>query len=121
MIKTWIPIAAIALLSLPAVSQGASGRLGTLPLGLYQCSEPGDAGGQAWIDLPEKHFTIGNGSTYHTEEGSGVYLLTGKRVIFTRGPMKGMRFQRLGKVTLQWIDDDGKPGRVRCVRQIAST
>ncbi|MXO57143.1 hypothetical protein GRI36_09630 [Altererythrobacter gangjinensis] len=103
-----------------SVTSAESGRLGTLPLGYYSCSEPGDAGGQAWIDLPDKHFTIGNGSTYHTDAGSGTYLLTGKRVIFTRGPMKGVRFERSGKVTLRWIDEDGKPGRVRCVRQASS-
>ena len=93
------------------------GKLGTLPLGNYVCSEPGDAAGAAWVVLPGKNFTIGNGSTYHTADGSGTYLLTGKNVTFTRGPMKGMRFTRSGNATLRWIDDAGKPGRIRCVRQ----
>lgn len=102
-----------------AFSTGASaamGPLGTLPHGEYVCSLPGDAGGKAWEVLPGKGFTIENASTYRTGAGAGVYLLTGNRVIFTRGPMKGMEFDRIGNSTLRWIDETGKPGRVRCTR-----
>ncbi|MCB2084006.1 MAG: hypothetical protein KDD90_08150 [Sphingomonadaceae bacterium] len=90
--------------------------LGTLPHGPYTCSLPGDAGGEAWRELPGKSFTIKNASTYHTDAGSGIYLMTGDRVVFTRGPMKGMRFKRVGSATLLWLDEQGNPGRIRCAR-----
>ncbi|MCR2834020.1 hypothetical protein NSO95_08685 [Qipengyuania sp. RS5-5] len=97
-------------------ASAAMGPLATLPHGEYVCSLPGDAGGSAWEVLPGKGFTIENASTYRTEAGAGVYLMTGNRVVFTRGPMKGMQFDRIGNSTLQWIDEAGKPGRVRCTR-----
>jgi len=115
-------LAAIALAALcgPAAAQITTGKLGTLPHGKYICSKPGDAGSAAWTVLPGKDFTIGNGSTYHTAAGAGTYLLTGKNIAFTRGPMNGMRFRRAKAATVQWIDKDGKPGRVRCTRTTAS-
>lgn len=108
-------IAACVYLSVPAQAT-SGGKLGTLPIGEYRCALPGDADGQAWITLEDKHFTIGNASTYHTSEGSGTYLLTGKRVTFTRGPMNGMKFERTGSGTLRWLDENGELSRVRCVR-----
>lgn len=107
--------AACISLSAPALA-APGGKLGTLPLGEYRCALPGDAAGQAWVPLDDKHFTVGNASTYHTSAGSGTYLLTGKRVIFTRGPMNGMRFERTRTGTLRWLDEDGEISRVRCVR-----
>lgn len=107
--------AAYLCLSMPALA-APGGKLGTLPLGQYRCALPGDADGLAWIPLENQHFTIGNASTYHTPEGSGTYLLTGKRVTFTRGPMKGMEFDRTGSGTLRWIDNQDQQSRVRCVR-----
>ncbi|MGB3378703.1 MAG: hypothetical protein WBA55_08040 [Allopontixanthobacter sediminis] len=92
------------------------GKLDTLPQGQYRCALPGDAAGAAWIPLEDRNFTIGNGSTYRTHQGSGTYLLTGTRVTFTRGPLKGLKFERTGSDSLRWIDDTGEPGRVRCVR-----
>ena len=92
------------------------GRLGTLPLGPYSCSLPGDADGEAWVVLPGDGFTIENGSAYRTDKGSGTYLLAGDIVTFTSGPLKNARYKRSGKATLQRIEVDGKPGRVRCVR-----
>lgn len=92
------------------------GKLGTLPIGEYRCALPGDAAGQAWIPLEDRHFTIGNSSTYRTPNGSGTYLLTGKRVTFTRGPMAGMKFDRISSATLLWIDENDQVSRIRCVR-----
>ena len=108
-------LAACLSLSMPALA-APGGKLGTLPLGEYRCALPGDAEGLAWVPLENQHFTIGNASTYHTPKGSGTYLLTGKRVTFTRGPMKGMEFDRTGSGTLRWIDEKGEQSRVRCVR-----
>ncbi|MXO90106.1 elongation factor P [Altererythrobacter aquaemixtae] len=101
-------------------AQDRQGRLGTLPHGTYVCSTPGDAAGPAWHEIPDKDFIIANASTYETKDGSGTYLLTGENVVFTRGPMNGMRFQRTGTGTLRWIDSEGKPGRIRCVRRNGS-
>ncbi|MFN4114596.1 MAG: elongation factor P [Sphingomonadaceae bacterium] len=107
----------LVLAALPAyASQG--GKLETLPQGRYTCALPGDALGKAFVVLPDKAFVIDNGSTYRTETGSGTYLLTGTAVQFTRGPMKGMRFERVSGGTLRWLDEDGQPSRVRCVRAV---
>ena len=113
-------IAALSLAATPVSGGEMQGRLGTLPHGSYVCSLPGDAGGPAWRELEDKRFTIENASIYRTESGSGTYLLTGTRVTFTRGPMKGMKFERTGNASLRWIDDDGKPGRIRCIRSAAT-
>lgn len=105
-----------AMLASSALAGAPGGPLGTLPIGAYVCSLPGDAAGAAWEVVPEKGFTIDNASTYRTEAGTGTYLLAGEQVRFTRGPMKGMRFERTGKATLRWIDENGERGRVRCIR-----
>ncbi|WP_324260746.1 elongation factor P [Altererythrobacter sp. H2] len=94
----------------------AGGKLQTMPQGRYICSLPGDALGKAWEEIPDKDFVIDNGSTYRTEAGTGTYLLTGRQVQFTRGPMKGMAFERISGGTLRLLDENGQPGRVRCVR-----
>ncbi len=103
-----------------ALAGAPGGPLGTLPIGAYVCSLPGDAAGAAWVVVPEKGFIIDNASTYRTEQGAGTYLLAGDTVRFTRGPMKGMRFTRTGHATLRWVDDNGELGRVRCVRNGAT-
>lgn len=114
--RSILPVAAIAALSLPASVHPMSGRLGTLPHGTYVCSLPGDAGGPAWRVVDDRQFTIINASSYRNSAGSGTYLLTGKQVAFTRGPMKGTRFDRNGKSSLQLLDKNGQPDRIRCVR-----
>ncbi|MFZ1742792.1 MAG: elongation factor P [Pontixanthobacter sp.] len=114
--KSLLILPALAIATMPLSANESSGRLGTLPLGSYTCALPGDAGGVAWRELPEKAFSIDNASIYKTANGSGTYLLTGKMVTFTRGPMKGMKFERSGTATLRWIEEDGSLGRIRCVR-----
>ncbi|WP_424769881.1 elongation factor P [Pontixanthobacter sp.] len=119
----WKYIASLALMlpfTAPAYADGSYGKLGTLPHGEYICSIPGDAAAAAWIALPGKNFTIDNASTYHTEAGSGTYLMTGSNIVFTRGPMNGMRFQKTGSQTLRWIDNKGNLSRVRCIRRAGS-
>lgn len=108
------------LLVLPAVPAAATpgGKLDTLQRGRYVCALPGDALAEAVVVLQDKGFVIDNGSTYHTESGTGTYLLLGDEVRFTRGPMNGMRFQRTSPASLRWIDENGQPGRVRCVRNV---
>lgn len=94
----------------------AGGMLGTLPKGIYQCSLPGDALGKAWRDVPEAGFRIENASTYLTPEGSGVYLMKGKDLVFSRGPKKGERMRRVGNLKLRVLDKAGEPSKMLCVR-----
>ncbi|MBX7495919.1 elongation factor P [Qipengyuania sp. 6B39] len=101
------------LVSAPIAAQG---RLGLLDRGEYVCSLPGDATGRAWVEQEGHGFTITGGSSYETPRGAGTYLMEGKQVIFTRGPMKGMKLMQLGSGLLQEIGKDGKLGRLRCHR-----
>ena len=110
-----ITLLAVTALAVPALA-APGGELSTLPHGLYVCSTPGDATGAAWDVIAGGEFTVGTASTYRTSTGSGVYLLTGDRLVFTRGPLKGERFVRTGTTTLQRTDAEGVPGRIRCVR-----
>ncbi len=116
----------ILMIAISAVSAQVSarptlaGRLDTLAVGEYRCALPGDATGAAWQPVEERNFIIGNASTYAAKGGSGTYLLAGGTLTFTRGPMKGIRFQKKGSSTLREIDDQGNLGRLRCVRYIGS-
>lgn len=107
-------LAAVAgLASPPALAQG---RLALLAQGEYVCALPGDASGAAWIVQDGHEFAITGGSSYRTAKGSGTYLMEGKLVTFTRGPMRGAKFMRLGSGLLQQVDRNGKLGRLRCHR-----
>lgn len=90
--------------------------LGTMQHGFYQCALPGDASGEAFVELPGESFRIGQGSSYVSEAGSGVYLMHGTNLIFTRGPKKDQRFRRMGANTLQVLKDDDTLGRMICTR-----
>ncbi|WP_258319674.1 elongation factor P [Qipengyuania flava] len=105
--------AAVGLVASPAASQG---RLALLDRGEYVCALPGDATGAAWVEQEGRDFAITGGSSYRTARGTGTYLLEGKQVTFTRGPMRGTKFMRLGSGMLQEIGRDGKLGRLRCHR-----
>lgn len=94
----------------------SSGILGILQHGTYQCALPGDAGGAAFIGVTEEGFRIGTASSYVNNEGSGIYLLRGNEVLFTRGPKKDQRFLRLGDNTLQKLEVDGSLSRMICTR-----
>lgn len=94
----------------------AQGRLGVLPQGEYVCALPGDAAGAAYIEQPAMHFAITGASSYRAGASSGAYLLEDKRVTFTRGPLRGKRFLRIGSGMLQELDREGHLGRVRCHR-----
>ncbi|WP_374405773.1 elongation factor P [Pelagerythrobacter sp.] len=110
-------IALASALAAAGAMAAPGGKLGTIPQGRYQCSMPGDAAGKAWRDIANEGFTIGTGSTYRTANGSGTYLLTGTKLVFTRGPLKGERFTQTGSATLRQMGKDGAPGRMRCVRE----
>ena len=112
------PIFCILLAAEAVASTGAqaAGPLGTLPLGRYLCELPGDAAGLASKPVPRAWFDVINASSYDSERGDGTYLLTGDEVVFTRGPMRGARFERSGARTLKRTDLIGPQAKMRCVR-----
>ncbi len=99
-----------------ALPSAAQGRLGLLPQGEYVCALPGDASGAAWIEQAGRDFAITGASSYRTARGGGTYLMEGKVVTFTRGPMRNVKLMLLGSGLLQEVDRDGKLGRLRCHR-----
>ena len=113
MIRTAVLVIA-AVLASPAES--ADGPLGTLPPGRYLCELPGDAAGPASRPVAGAWFDIANASSYVTEGGGGTYLLTGENVVFTRGPLRGARFERTGVKALRRTDIGGPYAKLRCVR-----
>jgi hypothetical protein len=115
--------AAVLLLMLAAPIAGAGaqaspadGRLGTLPLGQYVCSVPGDATGSARIVDEAAGFDIVTSSSYRKGGGTGTYLLTGTDLRMTSGPMDGARFERESRTVVRALTRDGEPTRVTCVR-----
>jgi hypothetical protein len=100
----------------PRVNAPSTGVLGILQHGTYQCALPGDAGGEAYRVLPEESFRIGTASSYVNDKGTGIYLLRGDEVVFTRGPKKDQRFIRLGDNTLRKLNPDGSPSKLICTR-----
>ena len=112
------PAALVFLLvsGLGSPSAFAQGPLGTLPLGRYLCELPGDATGPASQPVPGAWFDVINASSYVTDGGDGTYLLTGEDVVFTRGPLRGARFERSGARALKRTDLAGKFAKMRCVK-----
>ena len=108
-------IIAAALCAGSAQAQ-TEGELGTLPKGRYLCELPGDAAGLASRPIQGMWFDIVNGSRYVSENGDGVYLMTGKSVVFTRGPMRGARYEWNGMRALNRIGAPGELAKLRCVR-----
>ncbi|MBD3728114.1 MAG: hypothetical protein IE933_00225 [Sphingomonadales bacterium] len=111
-------LALMLLLATTAAAATATpgGRLGTLPLGNYACTLPGDAAGLAVVPVTEADFSIIFGSSYANGAGKGTYLLTGKTVQFTSGPMKGMVFAKTGSNTIREQAVDGSLSEKRCTR-----
>ncbi len=104
--------AALALAS----GVSAKGPLETLPLGRYLCELPGDAAGLASVPVAGAWFDITNASTYIAEGGHGTYLLTGDDLVFTRGPMRGARFERTGMRAFRRTDVTGPLAKMRCIK-----
>ena len=113
-VLTALAIPAVAGATLATMPQ--SGRLDTLPTGLYECTLPGDANGPAWHRIPDSDCSILNAASYEARGERGVYLLRGDQVTFTRGPLKGMMLERTGKRIMRERQADGTLGRMRCVR-----
>ena len=112
----WLAGAAGLMMVASLAPAQAQGRLGLLPQGEYVCALPGKADGAAWNEVETRNFAITGASSYKAGNGSGTYLYEGKRVSFTRGPMKGMKMMRVSSGMLQEVDSKGKLGRLRCHR-----
>lgn len=109
-----LPIAIILapLAAAPALAQGA---IGTVERGAYVCELPGDAGGSAGVAQPRQALTIESASRYSSPQGSGTYLRRGDTLQLTSGPRQGESYAVISEGFLRRIED-GKPGRLRCVR-----
>jgi hypothetical protein len=110
------PALACALLVASPASAAPGGPLGTLLLGDYRCELPGDAEGAVGVPQPAEDFTVIHGSGYATPTGRGVYLMTGDRVEFTSGPLRGVVYSRTGRSYLRRLSADGSEAALRCVR-----
>jgi hypothetical protein len=99
-----------------SASPSASRMLGILRHGEWECALPGDAGGEAFVVVPEEGFRIGTASSYVNPQGGGIYLMRGTEVVFTRGPKKDQRFRAMGENTLQKLDADGTLSKLICTR-----
>jgi hypothetical protein len=99
-------------IALPALAQGG---IGTVERGAYVCELPGDAGGSAGVEQPEQALTIQSASRYSAPQGSGTYLRRGDTLELTSGPRRGESYAVISTGFLRRIED-GKPGRLRCVR-----
>ena len=97
----------------PAVAQGA---IGVVPRGTFVCELPGDAAGRAGVAQPERNITIESASRYSSPQGSGSYLRRGDTLTLTSGPRQGESYAVRSNDFLRLIED-GKAGRLRCVRQ----
>jgi hypothetical protein len=104
--------------SRPEASAGVpgGGLLGILRHGNWECALPGDAGSAAFVPQPAEAFRIGTASSYESPGGSGIYLLRGTEVVFTRGPKKDQRFKVLGENTLQKLAPGGGLTKLICTR-----
>lgn len=101
----------------PVALAAPGGPIGVMPLGPYICELPGDATGPAGRRQPDEEFRITHGSSYRTHASPGIYLLTGDRLTFTSGPLKGAIWHRTGRSFLRRVLPDGSDGALRCVRQ----
>ncbi|EAQ30004.1 elongation factor P [Erythrobacter sp. NAP1] len=94
----------------------SGGMLRTMPLGDYQCAMPGDAGGQAFVEVSDENFRISTASRYFSSDGDGTYIMRGTNLTFTRGPKKGERFLRVGDNQLRKLTDAGERSKLLCTR-----
>ena len=71
---------------------------------------------EAGVPVPAGACRIGTASSYESPAGSGIYLLRGTEVVFTRGPKKDQRFRVLGENTLQKLAPGGGLTKLICTR-----
>lgn len=101
-------------LAAAASSVQAAGDLSVLPQGRYGCWTAGSASGPAVN--PQSEFTVVRGSSYVNEDGRGTYLLASDILLFTRGPLKDMRFKRSKGGFWQHLASGGGLQPLKCSR-----
>lgn len=106
-------LAAVTFAAIPALAEG---QIGTLERGAYVCELPGDAAGPAGVEQEDMSFRIASASRYSARAGGGTYLRRGDVMEMTSGPRNGERYQIVSEHFLRKLDD-GRPGRLRCVRR----
>lgn len=110
-------VVALTLGAMGAPAMGApTGRIGTLTTGSYVCELPGDAAGAVGRRMPEEDFVVVNASTYRARDATGTYLVTGRQVMMTSGPLRGKRYRRVSDRRLQGVSRDGLDLPLRCIR-----
>jgi hypothetical protein len=107
----------LALLMAGPVSATPGGDMETMPIGDYICELPGDATGPAGVHVPAEDFTVVTASSYRAGDAMGSYLLAGDQLTMTGGPLQGKRYKRQSEGFVRKLDDQGKPGDLRCVRR----
>lgn len=108
-------LALLAIGGVPALA--ADGPIDTLVKGRWVCEWPGDAAERAGIPDEATTFTVVNGSTYTKDGKRGRYLVAGRTVRMTTGPLSGARFERVSDLLIKRVDEKGDNGRLRCVRR----
>ena len=114
--QTRIIICAAIATAAAASPLATQGELGLLQPGVYVCALPGTAAGSAWVEEPSRNFTVTGSSSYTSGGAGGTYLLEGRKLSFTRGPLKGLVMTVTGSGLLQEVEAGGKMGRLRCHR-----
>lgn len=109
-------VAGAAGAEVPMAPPVEGGRIGTIEVGAYGCETPGDATGSVGKPYAQLAFLIVNSSSYRSKGQRGSYLLTGRTMIMTDGPLKGTRLHHVSRTRLQLLDDRGQQTEVRCVR-----
>ena len=108
--------ALFVLAALAAAPASAQGPVGTAERGAYTCELPGDAASAAGIRQPDEDFRSASASRYQSAQGNGTYLRRGDTIRFTSGPRRGEAYRVVSENFLRRLDENGKPGRLRCVR-----
>jgi hypothetical protein len=108
-------VAALALLMAAPLSAAPGGALDTMPLGDYVCELPGDATGPAGHRVTVEDFSVVTASSYRAGDALGSYLLVGEQLTMTGGPHVGKRYKRQSGGFVRKLDEQGKPGDLRCV------
>jgi hypothetical protein len=107
----------LTALAAPQAQADQHGRLRVLPHGYWSCGLPGDALGTAFRADDDLSFTTIPNSSYEAQGGGGTYLLTGDRLTFTRGPLKGRKFLWESANRLRVATDGVERGRLICNRR----
>ena len=107
------PALALFAFTLPIAAHAAT-DLGVLPKARYGCWTAGSASGPA-VDR-QNAFVVVRGSSYRSDAGAGTYLLASDTLLFTRGPLKDMRFLRSNDGFWQQVSRNGELGRLKCSR-----